>query len=341
MSDLVRLGSNENMLGPSPLGLEAIRKATLEAHLYPSNQDQVLMEKLAAAIGHGVTTDQIVLGNGSGDVLATIAHAYVSPGSQVVIPIPTFPSYKRVTYLNRGEVIAVPLKDYQMDLPGLLSAITPETTLLFLCNPNNPTGQIVTHRQMADFLAQVPDHVTVVVDEAYIDFVDDPAFPRVTEFITAGYNIIVARTFSKVYGLASLRVGYGFGNLERIAPVRKRRHSFQTGSMAYAGAAAALNDEVYIVNTIDMVREGRNYLYGALSDIGLNFLRSQGFFVLLTDLKLDAQYIVDEALKQGLILRHMDSFDMPGYVRISVGRPEDNKRAVEVLTNIMNANNLI
>jgi len=341
MSELVRLGSNENMLGPSPLALEAIRNACAEAHLYPTDQDQILKEKLSAAIGHGVNVDQFVLGNGSGDVLRMIAQTYVSPGSQVVLPTPTFSSYKRVTKLHGGEVIEVPLKDYQIDLQGLLCAITPQTTLLFLCNPNNPTGQIVTHDQMGGFLAQVPEHVTVVVDEAYIDFVEDPAFPRVTEFLGAGYNIIVARTFSKVYGLASLRVGYGFGKLERIAPVRDRRHTFESGRMAYVGAAAALSDEVHIVNTIDMVRSGREYLYEALSKIGLKYLHSEAFFVLLTDLPLDAQYIVDEALKQGVILRHTTVFDMPGYVRISVGRPQDNQRAIEALTNILEANGLI
>jgi len=341
MTELVRLGSNENLLGPSPLALDAIRNACAEAHLYPTDQDQILKEKLSAAIGHGISPDHIVLGNGSGDVLRMIAQTYVSPGSQVVLPTPTFSSYKRVTKLHGGDVIEVPLKDYQIDLPGLLSAITPETTLIFLCNPNNPTGQIVTHQQTEAFLAQVPDHVTVVVDEAYIDFVDDPAFPRMTELITAGYNVIVARTFSKVYGLASLRVGYGFGKLESIAPVRDRRHSFESGRMAYVGAAAAINDEVHIVNTIDMVRNGREYLYEALSKIGLNYLRSQAFFVLLTDLPLDAQYIVDEALEQGVILRHTTVFDMPGYVRISIGRLEDNRRAIEALTNILQANDLI
>lgn len=335
MTELIRLGSNENLLGPSPLALEAIQKAAAESHLYPTDHAVVLTEKLVARIGNGITADQIVLGNGSGDVLRMITHAYVLPNDEVIVPVPTFISYERQTEIHRGRVIGVPLKAYQIDLQGILDAVTPRTRLIFLCNPNNPTGQIITHDDLASFVAQVPSHVVVVVDEAYIDFVDAPDFPNVMELINAGHNMIATRTFSKVYGLASLRVGYGFGKQELVAHVRARWHPMGTGRMAYAGAAAALADEAHIVNTIELVKNGRKFFYQALDKLGVSYLQSQGFYVLLRDLPLDAQHIVDEAHKQGVILRHTDVFNMPNYVRISIGRPEDNQRAIEVLANIL------
>ena len=337
MSDqLVRLGSNENLLGPSPLALEAIRELSAEAHFYPVDDDLMLMEKLAAAIGGGLSVDQFVIGNGSSDVLRMIVQTYVLPENEVLFPLPTFAIYKRLTTVHRGKVVTVPLKEYQIDLEALLNAINDNTALIVLCNPNNPTGYIIKHDELALFLEKVPKHVLVVLDEAYYHFVDDPDFPRVTELIAAGHNLITTRTFSKVYGLASLRIGYGFGKKELVEKVKNSRHVSETGMYAYRAAAAALTDEVHIVNTIEMVKNGRNYLYKELSKLGLEYLESQAFYVLLKNLPVEAEYLVAEARKHNVIIRHTDIFDMPGYVRISVGRPEDNRQAIEVLRKILN-----
>lgn len=335
MSELVRLNANENMLGPSPLAMAAVQKATLEANLYPTDQDQLLLERLIARIDPRLTVDNFVLGHGSGDVLRAIAQTYILPGMEVVVPTPTFAAYKRLTQLHRGQLVPVPLKEYQIDLTAVLAAITPQTALIFICNPNNPTGQIITHEAMAAFLSQLPQHVTVVVDEAYLDFVDDPAFPRMTDFIAAGHNLIVARTFSKVYGLASLRLGYGFGDLPAITPVRDGRSKFEIGRLAYAGAAAALNDEEHVVNTIEMVHAGREYFYRELAQLGISYLPSQGIFLLIKDLPMPAPQLVEAVLAKGVIIRHMDIFDMPGYIRISIGRPDDNARAIAALAQVL------
>jgi histidinol-phosphate aminotransferase len=335
MNELVRLNANENMLGPSPLAMEAIKKATLEANLYPTDQDQLLIERLIARTDPRLTVDHFVLGHGSGDVLRAIAQTYILPEMEVIVPTPTFAAYKRLTLLHRGQVVSVPLKDYQVDITAVLAAITPHTALIFICNPNNPTGQIITHEAMAAFLAQVPEHVVVVVDEAYIDFVDDPAFPRMTDFIAADYNLIVARTFSKVFGLASLRLGYGFGSLSAITPVQNGRNKFEIGRIAYAGATAALNDEEHVVNTIEMVQAGREYFYRELDKLGLSYLRSQGLFLIIKDLPMPAPQLVEAVLAKGVIIRHMDVFDMPNYVRISIGRPEDNAQAITAIAQVL------
>ena len=335
MSELIRLNANENMLGPSPLAVAAIKNASLEANLYPTDQDQLLIEKLIARIDPRLTTDNFVLGHGSGDVLRAIAQTYILPEMEVVVPTPTFAAYKRMTQLHRGRLVPVPLQNYQIDLTAVLAAITPQTALIFLCNPNNPTGQIISHKDMAAFLSQVPEHVVVVVDEAYHDFVDDPTFPRMTEFIAAGHNLIVARTFSKVYGLASLRLGYGFGSLPAITPVRNGRNKFEIGRMAYAGAAAALSDEEHVVNTIEMVQAGREYFYEELDKLGISYLRSQGLFLVIKDLPIPPPQLVEAVLAKGVIIRHMDVFDMPDTVRISIGRPQDNAQAIAALAQVL------
>ena len=331
-----RLGSNENLLGPSPMALKAIQETVSNAHIYATVEDKKLQEKLVARVGRGLTADQLVLGNGSGDVLRGIIQAHILPGDEIVIPTATFAIYKRAGSEHRANVIEIPLADdYQIDYDGLLAAVTPKTKLIFLCNPNNPTGLITTHTQMRSFLERCPNYVTVVVDEAYIDFADDPNFPDMMEFINEGFPVIVTRTFSKLYGLASLKAGYGFGNTERMAPVRERRHVHQSGLMMYAGASAALDDEEHVVNTLDMAQEGRAFIYKELDRLGLSYLPTQALFVLLTDVPLDAQLIVDEALEDNVILRHTHVFGMPGYVRFSIGRQQDNERGIAALERIL------
>ena len=341
MTDLIRLGANENLLGPSPMAIEAIQNAVFEGHLYPGDHDLMLMEKLSAKIGRGLVKEQFVLGNGSGDVLRMIIQTYVLPDNEVILPIPTFVSYKRLVGVHRGQIVPIPLVDYQIDLQGMLNAITPNTTLMIICNPNNPTGQIITHDELKTFIEQVPDHVIVIVDEAYVDFVEDPRFPRITELIGAGHKIICTRTFSKVYGLASLRVGFGFGHHSSVEKVRNTRHRSDTGRIGYLGAAAALLDEAHVVNTIELVRNGRNYLYQELDKLGLSYLKSEGFYILLKDLPLDAQYMVDEVLKHGVVIRHTDIFDMPNYVRISIGREKDNAQAINALRTVLVENGVV
>lgn len=335
MSDFVELSANENLLGPSPKAMEAIQKAVLASHIYPRGEELMLREKLAAFVGGGISAENFVIGNGSGDIIRMAIQVYVLPNDEVIIPAPTFISYKRLTKIHRGIPVEIPLVDYQVDLDAVLDAITPRTKLIFLCNPNNPTGQIITHDEMGAFLAKLPEHVIVAVDEAYIDFADDPNFPNIIDYVNADHNLIVMRTFSKVYGLASLRVGYAFGKESLITPMRNTRHTADTGSLGYLGAAAALTDEAHVVDTKEMVIAERNYYYEALTKLGLKFLPSQGFYILLHDLPLDAQFIVDEVLKHNVAIRHTNFFEMPGYIRISIGRRQDNERAIAALRAVL------
>ncbi len=335
-SDMIILGSNENLLGPSPKALEAMQAVSGELAFYARDHDDVLCKKVAASLGDDIKPEQIVLGNGSGDVLRMITQKYVLPGDEVIVPRPTFIAYQRLTNIHRGKLVEVPLlDDYQIDLDGILAAVTDRTKLIFICNPNNPTGLILKHDAMVDFLDKVPDHVITVVDEAYYDFCADPDFPRMSELVAAGYRVIVARTFSKVYGLAGMRVGFGFGRLEELDPINQTRHRGEIGRMAYAGAGAALTDEEHIVNTIEMVRQGREYLYEQFDKLGLNYLRSHAFFVLLNDLPIDAQLLVDEMEKHNVVVRHTDVFNMPNHVRFSIGRQADNEAAVAALQAVL------
>ncbi|MEM9775036.1 MAG: histidinol-phosphate transaminase [Chloroflexota bacterium] len=337
MNELVRLGSNENLLGPSPVALEEINKICQNLHIYSVDEDLHLMHALAEHLGNGMSAEQFVVGNGGGDVLRMITQTYVLPGDEVIMPDPTFAAYQRLTGVHRGNLIRVPLVNYQIDVDGIIAAVTPRTKLIFICNPNNPTGQMMTHDQMRSFLSRLPDHVLVVVDEAYAHFATDPEFPNMVELVQANSNVIVMHTFSKLYGLASLRVGYGYGAERWVEPVRKTRHPSDSGRIGYMGAAAALKDTEHAQKTLEMVINGRQQLYEGLDKLGIEYLESQAFFVQTKNLPIPAQELVEAAAAEGVILRHTDVFNMPEHVRISVGRPEDNARALDVLSQILSS----
>ncbi len=335
-SEPARLGSNENLLGPSPKALEAVQDWVQRMHIYPVTEDAALTEKLVAHIGQGITADQIVLGNGSGDVLGVIMQAYLERDDEVVMATATFPLYKRVVADFRAKAIEIPVRpDYQIDIEAMLAAITPRTKLLFLCNPNNPTGIILNKAEMQDILDRTPKHVTVVVDEAYVDFADDPEYPNMMEFVNASYPVIMTRTFSKLYGLASLKAGFGFGSAERIAPVKAIRQVYESGLMMYHGAAAALSDEAHVVDTVEMAKAGRAYMYEQFDRLGLEYIPTQALFVTLKNLPIPAETIVAEALEDNVILRDTTVFGLPGHLRVSIGRIEDLERGFASLERIL------
>jgi len=227
------------------------------------------------------------------------------------------------------------LNDFTVDLDALAEAVDDDVALIFVCNPNNPTGTFVTHSQAAEFLAKLPKGVITVFDEAYMDFTDDPQFPRVTEFIAAGYDVLVTRTFSKLHGLASLRVGYGFGRLDLMDQVRQHKLHFNSGRLAYLGAAAAAEDEAFIQESLAMVVNGRHYFYRAFDEIGIHYLPTQSNFIFLTDLPMDANYICDEAMQRGVILRPTNPFGLPDNIRITIARQAENERVVQVIQEII------
>ncbi len=335
LAKIIKLGSNENVLGASPIALAAIRDSLDDLHLYPGDHEAQLTEKLAAKVGGGLNSRNFTTGNGSCDVLRQIAQAHIKPGDEALIAAPTFAIYKMLTEQFGGRAVEIPLKDWRIDLPALRDAITPQTKLVFICNPNNPTGTYVPHDELADFLTNLPQDVVAVVDEAYMEFADAPDFPQVAELIAAGYQLIVTRTFSKLYGLASLRMGYGFGAAEVALRARECKLHFNSGRVAWLGAAAALSDEAHVVETLEMVNAGKRFFYQELAQMGIGYLPSQAIFIFLTELPLDAQFICDEAMKRGVIIRNGAPFGLPDHIRITVGRQSDNERVVEVLEEII------
>ena len=295
------------------------------------------MNNLADDLGAGLSEDNFVSGNGSSDVLRMITQSFIGPGDRVLIAAPTFNMYEILVRMFGGEPVIVRLQDFTVDLDAIIDALTDDFRLIFVCNPNNPTGTIVTHGQMADFLAQIPPGIITVCDEAYMEFADDRDFPRMTEFIAQGYDVLVTRTFSKLYGLASLRVGYGFGRVDLMNRVRRRKLKFNSGRLAYLGAVAALADEEHISASLEMVRNGRTFLYQQFDEMGINYLPTQSNFIFLTDLPMDANAICDLAKQQGVILGPTNPFGLPNNIRITIAREEENARVVRVLKEIIEA----
>ena len=335
LTEIVKLGSNENVLGPSPQAIAAVKAALAEAHLYPGKEESELLQTLAARLGSGLTETHFTSGNGSCDVLRMITHTFINPADRALIAGPTFGMYEILVNMFGGEPVIVPLKNYTVDLPALITAIDDRTRLIFIANPNNPTGTIVKHNAVQDFLEQLPSHVTVIFDEAYMEFSNDPDFPCMLEFIEAGFNVVVTRTFSKLHGLASLRVGYAVARPDIMADIRRRKLHFNSGRLAYLGAAAAVNDVEHITATLQMVEEGRDYFYREFASLGLEYIPSQANFIFLTQPPLDAAYICEEAMRRGVIIRQTDSFGLPHNIRITIGRPKDNERVIEVLKEIL------
>ena len=335
MTQIIKVGSNENVLGPSPKAQKAIAEVLADAHLYPDRHEDALLQKIAGRLGDSLTHANFVSGNGSCDVLRMIVQTFIQPGKKALIAAPTFAMYELLVSLFGGESVLIPLVDYVLDLDGLVAACDETVSLIFACNPNNPTGTIVTHEQVAVFLDKIPPGVVVVFDEAYMEFADDPRFPRMTEFIAAGHGVLVTRTFSKLHGLASLRVGYGFGRVDLMDKVRQHKLHFNSGRLAYLGACAAVDDEEHIEKSLVMVRNGRQQFYRAFAEMGIGYLPTQSNFIFLTNLPKDANVICDEAMQRGIILRPTDPFGLPDNIRITIAREEENARVIEVLRDIL------
>ncbi len=335
MTEILKVGSNENVLGASPRAKAAITDALADAHLYPDRHEDALLEKLALRIGGGLAKDNFLSGNGSCDVLRMITQSFIGAGKKSLIGAPTFSMYALLTEMFGGHPEFVSLKHYTMDLDAIAEAVDDSVSLIFVCNPNNPTGTIVTHAEVGAFLEKIPRGVVVVFDEAYMEFTEDPDSPHMTEFIAAGHDVLVTRTFSKLHGLASLRVGYGFGRLDLVDRVRQHKLHFNSGRLAYLGAAAAVDDEEHIQKSLNMVRSGRRQFYRAFDAMGLEYLPTQSNFIFLNNLPLDANYICDKALKRGVILRPTDPFGLPDNIRITIARKDENARVIEVLREIL------
>jgi histidinol-phosphate aminotransferase len=332
IADSIKLASNENPLGPSPMAMAAIRKAMPGLNRYPDGSGHDLIQKISGHIG--LSPQHIVLGNGSDEIIGMLAIALLQPGDEAVLPSPSFLMYDILVRGAGAVPISVPLASLSIDLDRMRERITSKTRMIFLCNPNNPTGTIITKNDFDTFIREIPDDIIVVVDEAYIEFVRDQNCAVGFEYVDDMRPLVVLRTFSKVYGLAGLRIGYGVMPAAIADILNRIRLPFNTNSLAQVGAGAALADSGFIEKVISLIHEGLDYLYDALDRLGIQYFPTQTNFFLI-DVRKDADSIYEDMLKQGVIVRSMKSYGYPNYIRVNVGLHEENVRFLEALEKSM------
>jgi len=328
----VKLASNENPLGPSPLAIRAIEEAVGRVHRYPDGGAYDLVQRLSAYLH--VDPECLVLGNGSDDMISMLTRAFLQKGDEVIAGTPSFLMYEIMVRSAGATLIRVPLKELAIDLDGFRDNITDKTRMVFICNPNNPTGMAVTRKAFEYFLREVPPHVVVVMDEAYIEFVRDPAVARGMDYIDKGFPLVELRTFSKAYGLAGLRVGYGVMPKEIAGVIHRVRQPFNVNLLGQLGAIAALDDEAFLEKTVRLTHDGLDFLYEELEKLGITYFPSQTNFFLI-DLNRDADTVFQELLTHGIIVRSMSSYDYPTYIRVNVGLPEENRLFIDALKKVL------
>jgi histidinol-phosphate aminotransferase len=332
-ADIIKLASNENPLGPSRPALAAMRRALAQAHLYPDGGAFHLKEKLAARLG--IKPASLVLGNGSNEIIEFIGHALLSPDAEVVVSQYCFAVYPIVTALFGAKLVTVPAKDFGHDLDAMLAAVTPRTRIVFVANPNNPTGTCVDCDALLRFVNAVPGHVLLALDEAYIEFLDNAL--NLTTVVASGLrpNVLLLRTFSKIYGLAGLRIGYGIGAPPLIGALEKIRQPFNINAIAQAGALAALDDAIHVERTRRNNWRGLRMLAKAFRRLKLDFIPSAANFILVR--VGDGGRVFAEMQKLGVIVRPMGGYDLPEWIRISIGVPGENRRCIKALETVLAA----
>lgn len=323
---VVKLASNENPLGPSPAAVEAMRGVLGQGHIYPDGGGYHLRNAIAGKFG--LDRANVTLGNGSDEVIVLIGHAFLTPGSNIVVSDHAFVVYKLTAALFGAETREVPEgAGFRQDLDAMAEAIDENTRVVFLANPNNPTGVLSGQEEIDRFMAKVPEHVVVVFDEAYYEFLDSP--PDTLQYIRGGRNVVVLHTFSKIQGLAALRIGYGLSTSEISQILNKAREPFNTNAMAQAAALAAIEDQGHQDQTKAMTDQGRAYIQATFEELGLEYIPSYANFVLVR--VGDGDKAFAEMQKEGVIIRAMRGYKLPEWIRVSVGRPHENERFVEVL----------
>lgn len=328
---IIKLASNENPLGPSPAALAAMEKVLKELHLYPDGNAFYLKQKLAQKLR--VAPEHIILGNGSNEIIEFLGHAFMRPGVDVVVSQYCFAIYPIVTHLFGANLITVAARNYGHDLPAMIHSCTPKTRVLFVANPNNPTGTLAPRADVIQIVAETPADVLLVFDEAYCDFLPDPVdlLPLIRD--GSKPNLLLMRTFSKIFGLAGLRLGFGIGHPELIAALEKIRQPFNINAIAQAGALAALDDQVHLQRTRANNTLGLDFLQKSFARLGLEFVPSHANFVLAH--VGDGQRVFREMQQLGVITRPMGGYQLPDWIRVTVGTPEQNTRCIAALEKVL------
>ncbi|EDY87748.1 histidinol-phosphate aminotransferase [gamma proteobacterium HTCC5015] len=338
ITEAVKLASNENPLGPSPAAVAAVKKAAAELHRYPDGNSFEL--KAALAKKHVLDSSQITLGNGSNDVLELIARTFVMPGDEVLFSAHAFAVYPIVTQAVNGVMNIAPAtsadseQPYGHDLDAMAARINEKTRVIFVANPNNPTGTWVQRDALRQFVEQVPSRVIVVVDEAYFEFVEEADYPDATEWLSEFPNLIVTRTFSKLYGIPGVRIGYGLSHPDIADLLNRVRQPFNVNSLAQAAAVAALNDDDYLQKSLDNNRQGLQQIVQACKANGWGYIPSVGNFICVK-VGEHADAVYEGLLKEGVIVRPIAGYQLPEYVRVTIGTPEENARFIQALETVL------
>jgi histidinol-phosphate aminotransferase len=328
ISGSIKLASNENPWGPSPKAVAAISRALAGLHRYPDGSCYYLNRALAEKLG--MQPEQIVFGNGSNEVIGFLITAFMRPGEEVITSHPSFLMYLKFVQVQGGVNRVVPLKNMRHDLERILAEISPKTRLIFLDNPNNPTGSMISPAEFDTFLQRVPEQVIMVLDEAYVDFVSPEQRIDVLSYINSARPVVSLRTFSKAYGLSGLRLGYGIMAAELADYLHRVRQPFNVNSLAQIGGLAALEDEEYYQNTLNQTREQREWLMAEVTELGCKPIESHTNFFLI-DVGGNGKALYENMLTKGVIVRPMQAYGYPDFIRITIGTSEENERFVKAL----------
>jgi len=332
LKEVIKLASNETSVGPSPLAVEAIKKEAKNVNFYPERSNKLLREKLAQRLN--LDKEMIILANGADNIIDLLGLAFINKGDEIIMGEVTFPVYESVVKIMGGKVISVKLKDYRYDLEEIARRVNERTKLIITCNPNNPTGTIVTKEAVDKLMEDVPEDVIVVFDEAYCDYVENEKYPDSLFYVREGKNVIVIRTFSKIAGLAGLRIGYAIARQKLIGYLRRVVDVFSVNRLAQAGALASLDDEEHRRKILRFNKEGKEYLYRELKRLGLFYVPTETNFIFI-DLKKDTKVIYEKLLKKGVIIRPGETWGCPNFIRVTIGTPYENKKFVQALKEVL------
>ncbi len=333
LQEIVSMGTNENPLGPSPKAMEAMKRELERVNLYPDAACTALVNRLAGRLE--VAEDMIAPGNGADNCITMIGSAFINEGDEVLMADPTFPVYTIAVKIMGGTPVYVSLKNYVHDLNAMQKRVGPRTKLVFVCNPNNPTGSIVEKEELDDFVKKLPPHVLLVLDEAYHDFVEVGATADALDYIKTGYNVISLRTFSKLYGLAGLRIGYALGRRELISALKRVREVFPVSRLAQAAALAALEDDAFKAQVLENNEQGKAFLYEAFEELALPYVPSHTNFIFV-DFKTDAGEVAQVLQKRGFLIRPGHGWGGLSFARVTIGTIEQNRKFIDVLKDALN-----
>jgi histidinol-phosphate aminotransferase len=325
------MASNENPLGPSKKAIRAVRRAIVSVNRYPDGNCYYLKEALSKNLN--VSTQNLIIGNGSNEIIELALRTFVAKDEEVIMSEPTFLIYNIACKVAGGTPVVIPLKDFKADLDSIKAAITDKTKLIFIDNPNNPTGRSVGEAEVEKFLEDLPDNIIVAFDEAYNEFVEREDFPDTLRYI-GRKNIIILRTFSKAHGLSGLRIGYGIAEKEMIGYMNRVRQPFNVNSIAQIAAIASLKDKEHIANSKLVISEGKVFLYENLDSLSLDYIESDANFILI-NIERKSEEVYEEMLKRGVIVRPMNAYKLNNYIRVTIGTMAENRRFIKTLKEIL------